>query len=115
MQGDRLRKQLHVSGGEFARKAHFRCAIAFGEPLALEAATHEPLELRSRIAGDACQIAHQHALVGAAKLAIRKTPKYSGDEAVTFAIIADGLEFDFKGSLQKSAQLLHRIEPCLVH
>src|SRR5258706_1300273 len=107
MQGIGLREQLHVSGGEFARKAHCRGAIAFGELLPLEAAAHEPLELRSGVVGDACQIAHQYALVDSAKLAIRKTSKHSSDEAVAFAVIAHRLEVDFQKFLQKVSQLRH--------
>lgn len=115
MQGIGLRKQLHVSGGEFTRKAHRRGAIALGEGLALEAPTHQPAQLRSRVAGDASQIAHQHALVGPAKLAINKASKHRGDETVALGVVAHGQKFNFKSSLQKGAQLRHRVKSCFVH
>src|ERR1035437_9296908 len=115
MQRISLREQFHVSGGELARKARCRSAIALGEVLPLEAATHQPPELGSRVAGGARQIEHQHTLVGFAKLWISKAPEHCGNEAVALNVVADGLEFDFNGPCQKGAQLRHRLEPSFVH
>src|SRR6266568_1431415 len=115
MQRISLREELQVSAGEFAHKAHRRGAIALSELFPLEAATHEPPELGSRVGGGTCQIAHQHALVGFAKPWISKAPKHRGDEAVALNVVVDGLEFDFKSSCQKGAQLRHCFELTFVH
>lgn len=103
MQGIGLCEQLHVSGGEFAGEAHRRGAIALGELLPLEAPAYQPPELGSRVAGGARHMEHQHTLLGLAKLWISKAPKHRGDKAVALKVVADGLEFDFKGSCQKGA------------